>query len=92
MRGYTITMRVWTCLGKENIFSIDYYHIRNNKLIITDDREQHICRCVGAGKPCCISFLSNNDFEYRVEEFRQCSLDDKGEIIFEEHTINNSTS
>ena len=82
----TITMRIWTAMGKENICHIADFRTHNGEIQITSGELDQIHHIIETGDPCCISFLtcySDNEVgRYLEHTYRGCSLID-GQIRFQ---------
>ena len=81
-----ITMRVWTNMGKEHIYHINYFRSHSSSLEINSDDLDSILHIVEAGNPCNISFIthsSGNKTESCSEHsFHGCTVV-KGSIHFQ---------
>ena len=72
MENYTITMRIYTELGKEHIYNIDYYHIEDKNLTVhSTKQDDDIFSTIKCGGPCYISLSScGNKYEF----YKECCL------------------
>ena len=82
----TITMRIWTHMGKENVRCISDFRVHNGVINIDSDHLNDILEIVECGQPCTISFLVCNSEDgvgrYREHSYRGCTLV-KGDIRFQ---------
>ena len=81
----TITMRIWTLMGKENIRTVSDFRVHNGELLIQSDNIEDTHQIIEAGQPCNISFITceseDEVGQYREHSYRDCSLV-RGRIVF----------
>ena len=73
-----ITMRVWTNMGKEHIYPVDYFRTHSSTLEIGSDVMDSILCVVDTGAPCTISFLTCTSEDevgrYSEHNYRGCTV------------------
>lgn len=73
-----ITMRIWTCMGKEHIYPVDYFRTHSDKLEIGSKDLNSILHTIEAGKPCNISFLIYSSESqlgrYKEHKYLDCNV------------------
>jgi len=74
----SITLRIWTAMGKENVCFVSDFRVHNGEILISSPELDNIHFIIEGGAPCCISFLSctseNEVGRYAEHIYRGCSL------------------
>ena len=82
----TITMRIWTKLGKEHIYYVSDFRVHNGEILIGSSELDNIKATIRAGQPCSLSFLTCESEDevgrYIEHSYRVCTINSE-RIVFD---------